>query len=67
MITKLWKCLKNNIKTIPNDDGNDFQHSLIQTLTEVDQGATIGTHSAKHNTWTQMQQWSSNSLLGEYA
>lgn len=36
---------------LPDDNGNYFEHSFIQTLTEVDQGAAIGSHAAKHYAW----------------
>lgn len=36
---------------IPDDDSNNLQNCLIQTLAEVDQSASIGSHSAQHYSW----------------
>lgn len=37
---------------LPDDDGDDLQNRLIQTLAEVDQCASVGPHSAQHYSWS---------------
>lgn len=37
---------------LPDDDGDDLQNRLIQTLAEVDQCASVGPHSAQHYPWS---------------
>lgn len=39
------------IQLLPDDNGHNLQNCLIQTLAEVDQSASIGSHSAQHYSW----------------
>lgn len=47
---------------LPDDDGDDFQNRLIQTLAEVDQCASVGPHSAQHYSWSNGKKTTTNVL-----
>ena len=36
---------------LPDDDGDNFQDSLVQALAEVNQSSAVGAHPPEHDTW----------------
>lgn len=47
----LFQLIHFKIQLLPDDNGHNLKNCLIQTLAEVDQSASIGSHSAQHYSW----------------